>query len=171
MSHHVFPWRAKFLEALAEVPVVQYACDAVGIERSTAYRARKDDETFAADWADALEAGIDRAEREAFRRGVEGFNEPLTHQGQITYQVREVIDPDTNEKTFQRVLDANGQPIPVTVRKHSDALLALVLKGRRKQVYSDRTEITGADGGAVKQQTVIITGVPNVNDFDPNDFA
>ena len=27
--------------------------------------------------------------------------------------------------------------------------MALILKGRRKKVYAERTEITGADGGAV----------------------
>ena len=46
-------------------------------------------------------------------------------------------------------LDDNGQPIPLTVRKHSDAILALVLKGRRKKVYADRTELTGVEGAPV----------------------
>jgi hypothetical protein len=49
------------------------------------------------------------------------------------------------------VLGADGQPVPLTVRKHSDALLALILKGRRKKVYAERTELTGADGGPVAQ--------------------
>jgi hypothetical protein len=48
------------------------------------------------------------------------------------------------------VLDEHGQPVPLTVRKHSDTLLALFLKGRRKKVYADRTEVTGADGGPVQ---------------------
>jgi hypothetical protein len=35
---------------------------------------------------------------------------------------------------------------------YSDSLLALLLKGRRKKVFADRTELTGADGGPVKQE-------------------
>ena len=38
-----------------------------------------------------------------------------------------------------------------TERVYSDALLTLLLKGRRKKVYADRTELTGADGGPVAQ--------------------
>jgi hypothetical protein len=52
---------------------------------------------------------------------------------------------------YRLLLDDNGQPIPLTVRKHSDAILALVLKGRRKKVYADRTELTGPEGGPVQQ--------------------
>ena len=43
----------------------------------------------------------------------------------------------------------DGKPVWLTVRKPSDALLALLLKGRRKSVFADRTELTGANGGPV----------------------
>jgi hypothetical protein len=52
-------------------------------------------------------------------------------------------------KRPRRKLDANGQPVILTVAKKSDALLALLLKGRRKEVFADRTELTGADAGPV----------------------
>jgi hypothetical protein len=39
--------------------------------------------------------------------------------------------------------------------------MALLLKGRRKKVFSDRTELTGADGGPVKAQVLVVTGVPS----------
>ena len=45
--------------------------------------------------------------------------------------------------------DPDGQPLWLTVTKYSDPLLALLLKGRRKKVFADRTELTGADGGPV----------------------
>lgn len=121
MSHHPFPWREPFLDALREWPIVQHACDIVGIQRCTAYRARQADEAFAKDWDDAMEAGVDKAEREAFRRAVEGTDKGVWHQG---------VNVGTE-------------------RVYSDSLLSLVLKGRRKQVYADRTELTGADGGPV----------------------
>ena len=127
MANHFYPWREAFLAALREYPVLGHACEAAGVNRSTAWRARENDPEFAQDVADAMEAGIDKAEREAFARGVTGWHEPVFHKGEI---VGEVL-------------------------KKSDAMLALVLKGRRKSVYADRTEITGADGGAlaVKDET------------------
>jgi hypothetical protein len=44
----------------------------------------------------------------------------------------------------------DGRPLWLTITKYSDPLLALLLKGRRKQVFAERTELTGADGGEVK---------------------
>jgi hypothetical protein len=172
MSHHTFPWQEAFLAALREMPIVQHACNAVGIERCTAYRARQASETLAKAWEEAMEAGIDRAEQEAFRRGVVGFLEPVVHQGQLQFVYERYLDDDGKE-AFRKVLDANGQPVPLTVRKHSDPMLALILKGRRKTVYAERTELTGANGGPVtQQQLTVVTGVPlNPADQAPEDFA
>ena len=127
-------WKDDFIAALREVPVIVHACKAVGINRVTAYRARDADPEFARDWDAALEDGIDRAEQEAYRRAVLGVEEPVYQGGQLVG----------------------------TRQVYSDSLLSLVLKGRRKKVYADRTELTGADGGPVKQaQVVIATGVPS----------
>jgi len=123
MAHHPFDWKPAFLAALREVPVVSRACAAVGIERSTAYRAADADDDFRAAWDDAMEEGVDRAEQEAFRRAVEGTDKGVWHQGTLVG----------------------------SERVYSDALLSLFLKGRRKKVYADRTELTGADGGPVQQ--------------------
>jgi hypothetical protein len=123
MAKHPYPWRDAFLAALREVPVVARACGVVGIERSTAYRAREADPAFAEAWDEALEDGVDKAEQEAFRRAVEGTDKGVWHQGVLVG----------------------------SERVYSDALMALILKGRRKKVYADRTELTGADGGPVAQ--------------------
>lgn len=157
-------WKPIFLASLAEVPVVARAARAVGLDRSTVYRHRDADADFAKAWDDAIEDGIDNAEQEAFRRGVVGWREPLTHQGRLTYEIEHyvpatglVCNDDGEAATlagetvrWRYKLDAAGQRIPLTITKHSDALLALVLKGRRKKVFSDRTEITGADGSDLK---------------------
>lgn len=118
MAQHPFPWRDAFLASLREWPVVQRACDAVGIERSTAYRQRHADEAFAKAWDEAMEAGVDRAEAEAFRRGVEGVEEAVWHQGV-----------------------AVG-----TKRVYSDALLGKVLAARRAAYRTQATELTSPDG-------------------------
>jgi hypothetical protein len=141
-------WKPAFLKALTEYPVVRHGCEAVDINRSTAWRARETDPEFAKAWDAAMEAGIDRAEKEAFRRGVVGYEEPVIDKGHLMYVTKRVVRED-GEVAFELVLDEHDQPVPLTVRKHSDALLNLVLKGRRKKVYADRTELTGADGAPV----------------------
>jgi hypothetical protein len=150
MSNKPFDWKPAYLAALREIPVVAHGCKAVGIERSTAYRAREADEDFAKAWEEAMEEGVDRAEQEAFRRGIVGFEEPVIDKGRLAYRYERYVDEEGVEH-YRLLLDDNGQPIPLTVRKHSDAILALVLKGRRKKVYADRTELTGPEGGPVQQ--------------------
>lgn len=158
-------WKPAFLEALATIPVVARAARAAGVDYRYAYRTREADPEFAAAWDDAVEQGVDRAEQEAFRRAVEGYEEPVTHQGRLAYQYRRVQREDGTE-AFEPVLDEHGQPVPLTVRKHSDGLLSLILKGRRKKVYAERIEQTGPEGGPVQtQQVVIATGVPDANDY------
>lgn len=144
MSNKPFDWKPAYLAALRELPVIKHACEAVGIDRTTAWRARED-EAFAEAEREAMEEGIDRAEAEAFRRGVVGFEEPVIDKGRMAYRYERYVDDDGVEH-YRILLDANGQPIPLTVRKHSDAMLGLVLKGRRKKVYADRTELTGPEG-------------------------
>lgn len=150
MSHHLYDWKPIFLEALADVPVVSHACRVVGISYRHAYKTRETDEDFAKAWDEAMEQGIDRAEQEAFRRAVVGFEEPVIDKGRLAYRYERYVD-DEGVEHYRILLDANGQPVPLTVRKHSDALMALMLKGRRKKVFADRTELTGADGGPVQQ--------------------
>ena len=136
MAPKPIDWAPAFLAALREVPVITHAARLVGVERSTVMRRRHADEEFEAAVQDALEEGVDRAEREAFRRAIEGVEKGVWHQG-------------------ERV---------GSERVYSDQLLQLVLKGRRKSVYADRTELTGANGGAVDAQVVILTGVPYAGD-------
>ena len=144
MAHHHFDWKEAFLAALRDMPVVRHACDAVGIHRTTAWRAREADEQFAQDWDDAMEDGMDKAEQAAFRRGVEGWHEPVIDKGRLSYAYKR-----NEDGSYEPVLDDKGQPVPLTVRKHSDSLLQFVLKGRRRGTYGDKTELTGANGGPV----------------------
>lgn len=142
-------WITPFLNQLRATGIVAQAARAANIGYSTVTARKNNDADFAAAMAEAMEEAVDMAEAEAWRRGVHGFNEPLTHQGQITYETETYVAEDlTTQHRFK--LDPDGNRIPVTIRKHSDALLALVLKGRRKKVFADRTELTGADGGEVK---------------------
>lgn len=49
----------KFLAELSKVPIVQVACEKVGISRNTVYRWLKEDKQFAKDFAEAEEAGVE----------------------------------------------------------------------------------------------------------------
>lgn len=148
--HSPFNWRPVFLAALRDIPVITHACKAADINRVTAWRARQEDENFAKEMEEAMEEGIDRAEQEAFRRAVIGYEEPVIDKGRLAYMYERYVDEEGKEG-YRPVLDEKGQPVPLTVRKHSDPMLALILKGRRKKVYAERTELTGADGGPVAQ--------------------
>jgi AcrR family transcriptional regulator len=126
-------WTDAFLAHLAECGVLTDAAAAAGVDRSTVFRRRQDDEEFDAAVRDAMEAAADKLEREARRRALEGVEEPVYQGGQLV-----------GTKTV-----------------YSDSLLALLLKGRRKQVFAERVEQTGPNGGPVQSQVVIVTGVPD----------
>lgn len=113
--------RETFLQALAETCNVSEACRRASIGRQTAYEWRADDEGFATSWREAEQEAADRLEREAWRRGVEGIDKPITYQGQVTG----------------------------TFKEYSDRMLELLLKAHRPEKYVERREITGKDGAPI----------------------
>ncbi|WP_373043987.1 hypothetical protein [Vulgatibacter sp.] len=124
--------REAFLAELAESASPRLAAARAGIERRTAYRHREDDPEFAAAWDRALDLGLDQLLEEAFRRSVQGVEEPVVHQGQISQDV-----------------DGN----PVTVRRYSDRLLEVLLKWRYPEKMADRlkaeVDVSGTLGEGV----------------------
>ena len=48
-NHHTFPWHDAFLPALREMPVLLHAAQAVGIDRTTAWRHMEADPDFKAE--------------------------------------------------------------------------------------------------------------------------
>lgn len=114
-------WTDAFFAALREHGLLGRAASEAGVDRVTVWHRRKNDEAFDQAVKDAIEHAADKLEQEARRRALEGTEKGVWHQG---VQVG-------------------------TERVYSDALLALLLKGRRKDVFADRTELTGANGGPV----------------------
>ncbi|OJU90986.1 MAG: terminase [Burkholderiales bacterium 66-5] len=114
---------AAFCAALSEAGgSVTRACRAVGISRQTAYEWRSNSPEFAKAWEVAKAQGMDALEDEATRRAFEGFDKPVTFQG-------EVRD---------------------TVREYSDTLLIFLLKGGKPEKYRERAEISGPGGGPIE---------------------
>lgn len=110
--------RVAFIDELRKRGNVSEAAAASGIGRRTAYELRDRDPDFAAAWEDAINAAVDAMEGEAWRRAVEGVDEPV----------------------FGRVAkDEDGQ-IGV-IRKYSDSLMQTLLKAHRPEKYRERAEV------------------------------
>jgi hypothetical protein len=71
-------WRGRFLRALRQTPSVKHACVAAGIDRATAYRHRQQDEAFAEQWVDAIQASVDELEHKAFQLALAGDSNLIT---------------------------------------------------------------------------------------------
>src|SRR5437870_1984665 len=117
----------RFLKALAETGNITAAVELAGTSRTRVYELRKVDEAFRAAWDEAEDIASDRLEGEAWRRAVEGVQEPLVSAGKI------VRDDDGN---------------PIAIRRYSDPMLTLLLKARRPGRFRERSsvEIGNKDG-------------------------
>jgi Homeodomain-like domain len=99
------------LDLLSQGHTLAQVKDALGINRVTLYRWRQHDPAFAQAYSDAMEAGTDLIEQEARRRAVEGYDRPVFQRGELA--------------GLERV--------------YSDMLLALLLRGRRPEVFRENT--------------------------------
>lgn len=122
-----------FLEGLADGHSITTSAWAIGVHRQTAFNWRNASEAtkqedgsyiddFTVRWEAAVQAGVDRLEDEAVRRAARGYERPV----------------------FQ------GGVMVGTETCYSDALMALVLKGKRPALYNtERHELSGPGGGPV----------------------
>lgn len=83
--------RRAFLAALRATGNVRSACEAAQIGRRTAYNWRED-ASFKADWDEAVTDACDLLEREARRRAVDGWPEPVWHKGEMCGTVQKFSD-------------------------------------------------------------------------------
>lgn len=155
------PWVSPFLEALKRTGVVARAAAAAGISSTSAYALRATDADFAEAWRLAIEDAMDDVEA-ALREEATGVDELIVHQGQLTpvYArdahgsiIMDVTGEGPDGKPIlapRQEKNADGSWRYLTVRKRSVPAAIALLKGRRKQVFADRTEVTGADGGPVQ---------------------
>lgn len=114
--------RTIFLDVLRRTGKIVQAAQAAGYADSSYLRkVRKKDDDFATDWDEALEAGMDRLEDEAVRRGVEGVEEPVFYRGDIVgYKLN-----------------------------YSDQLLMFMLKANRPDKFAERKKIEGELKGKI----------------------
>jgi len=114
-----------FLQAYSDLGTITAAAAQVGMSWRTHYDWMADP-AYVEQWEQAQTNYVERLEREADRRAVDGFEKGVYFQG-------EKVGAET---------------------WYSDNLLMFLLKGRRPEMYKDRQEITGAGGGPVQVQAV-----------------
>jgi hypothetical protein len=116
----------QFLEYLAETGNVSRAAKLVGSSTARVYAMRHNDPAFRQGWDEAEEIAADRLEAEAWRRAVEGVDEPAVNAGRL-------------------VRDEAGNA--VMVRRYSDMLLLALLKAHRPARFNTRLPAGAAAGG------------------------
>lgn len=123
--------REVFFQVLEDTCSPKQAAAAAGISRNTAFYHKANDHEFRSRWDKAVEVALDALLDEAYRRVALGYDEPVIHQGRVAT----VADPETGEER------------PLTVRKHSDRLLEVLLKFRYGDQMADRLKVKVEDTG------------------------
>lgn len=134
--------KAVFLRAFAVRGVMRDGCKAAGVTYNLVHTYwRKNDPWFEKMLLEATFETKDLLEAEAYRRAVEGVDEPVIYQGMITT----VFDPLTG---LDKVL---------TVKRYSDTLLQMLLKASDREKYSDQSKLQVDHGGVVG--VLVVPGV------------
>ena len=128
--------KKRFLESLKEYPNVSAAIRKCRLERTTMYKWRKEDPVFAAEWAEALDEGMEVLEDEAVRRADKGWLEPVFFQGKKCG----------------------------SIRKYSDTLTIFLLKGTKPNKYRERSEVKHT--GGVKAGVMMIPATATSEEWD-----
>ena len=123
--------REVFFQVLEDTCSPKQAAAAAGISRNTAFYHKANDHEFRSRWDKAVEVALDALLDEAYRRAALGYDEPVIHQGRVAT----VADPETGEER------------PLTVHKHSDRLLEVLLKFRYGEQMADRLKVKVEDTG------------------------
>ncbi|MCJ7557754.1 MAG: terminase [Gammaproteobacteria bacterium] len=122
-------WVDAFLQHVSLRGNVTEACEVCGIERSTPYQLRENNEWFGQLWEEADRKATDRLIAEGWRRAQEGVTEPVFYQGQECG----------------------------TVQKYSDTLLIFLSKARDPEKYRDRYDVKSSvtiEGGDYMKELI-----------------
>lgn len=120
-----------FLQVLEDTASPKQAAQVCGISRRLAFEYKQNDLEFRRRWDQAIEVAMDALLDEAYRRACIGVEEPVIYQGQLA-MTRDA---------------ATGEDRPLTVRKHSDRLLEVMLKFRFGDQLADRLRVKVEDTG------------------------
>jgi hypothetical protein len=126
------PKQKAFLTAYSQVGNITEAARIVKCSRASHYEWLAEDPEYAEAFEQAQEKAVDLLEAEARRRAVDGLEEPVIYQGELSFLPK--------VRRGQVVTDASGRQVrsdkPLTIRKYSDTLLIFLLKGARPAKYA-----------------------------------
>jgi hypothetical protein len=115
--------REKFLAHLAKTANVTESAALINMARRSMYDARERDEGFRRAWDDAIEIATDALEKEARRRALQGWDEPVFYRGAQVGKMRIYSDRmlelllkahrpyKFKETVRQELTDGEGQPL------------------------------------------------------------
>lgn len=121
----------KFLKAYGECGVIKYACIAAGIDRSTYYDWRDNDQEFRERLPDKKSEAIDTLEYAAYVQSVLGTEEPVVSAGKVMY---------------------NKDGTPCMVRRYSPQLLITLLKANNPEKYKEKQQIEHSGSLTIKTE-------------------
>lgn len=107
---------------------IKEALDDVSVNPVVALRAYRADQQFKEAWDEAMEAATLLVEHTALRRA---------------------------SYTKRKVMNQAGEEVEVE-DKPSDRMVQTILKARKPEVYSDKLQVTGKDGGPVQVRDALI---------------
>lgn len=120
-------WRRAFLAAFCLNGNVSDAARAAGIDRTTAYKAKKADPSFGEEWAVAEEVASDALLSEAWQRAVQGGRQYKFHA------------KSGKPLLFPKGHELEGEPYYEVVK--SDGLLLALLKARLPILFGDKLRV------------------------------
>src|SRR3989304_4313558 len=86
------PKKTAMIAAYAECGIISAACKAAEFARTTHYDWLSNDEKYREAFEEAHQTAIESMEREARRRAIEGWDEPVFHKGAVCGTVKRFSD-------------------------------------------------------------------------------
>src|SRR5208337_3960621 len=139
--HYSPEQRARVIEEFSNTGRIDLACSLAGVCPEAHYRWLKRHPAYKAAFQAALRQAVDLLEAEAWRRAHDGCERPVVSHGRI-------MEMQQRDQDGKLKFDADDKPVmgPLVVREYSDLLIQFLLKGRRREVYGDKTEFSNPDG-------------------------
>lgn len=129
-------WWPAFFEALATHGIVTRASEAADIVPQSVYATIKDNETFKLLFEQTRKVGLQRCVDEAIRRGTDGWDEPVFHQGMVVGHKRKYSDKLLEfviRANFEEYRNVNDTNVNVNGKMSiTDAIIA-AQRGRKKE--------------------------------------
>ena len=146
--------RRAFLAAYGQMGNITLAAEAAHVHRRTHYVWLEQDHAYKQAFAEAHERAMDVLEAAAYRRAVEGLDEPVIYQGKL-----QGIYVDAEGRTVT-AYTPGATLIPLTVKKYDTTLLIFLLNGGRPEKFRERrtVELSGRDGAAIPLTLVMAEG-------------